>query len=658
MTTITVFLSAICGPNAIVNFRCFGPRGCDVNQPEYRAEKYRFDLSNGDKMIAKQFLEIWNKSRGIYFVPNGGGDTDADINVFNAVFCESDNISIAEQNHILDAAPVPTSIRVETSKSVHAYWLLKPGCVEVQWREIQSRIIAYFGSDPALKNPSRVMRLPGFNHVRINAEGELSFKRVELRQFERDRRYSAKELLAAFPSVQFVPKWEYPQDPGGQGQWRRKDENRWELAISRIKSLPDYTVRKNGWGHAQGICHKGNSTGENGSLCISPSGYVHCLNGCESEEILSSLGVPEMPDGDSHAEASESDPVEEEWPDPSPIEDASTPVELLEPDMLPDVFRGWLEDVAQRMDVPIDYPAAAALVAFSAVVGRRAYIIPKKHDIRWRVTPNLWGAIVGRPGLLKTPSIREGIAPLIKLEDEAQIENLGNKKEYVSAFERFRIRKSAWVKQQEKSAKNGGTIIGFEGEEPQEPKEKRLLSNDATMAKLHELLEANPSGILMLRDELSGWFQNLDAPGREGERSFFLEAWDGGGSFTIDRIGRGSLHCKACCVSVLGGIQPSKLMTYGRDAVSFGAGDDGLLQRLQILTWPDVSADVHVTDRAPNLAAYERFEELFRKASMLDPVNPLEYRFAPDAQGLFDEWRQELEVKIKCGACMRQWSHI
>jgi len=48
--------------------------------------------------------------------------------------------------------------------------------------------------------------------------------------------------------------------------------------------------------------------------------------------------------------------------------------------------------------------------------------------------------------------------------------------------------------------------------------------------------------MLVLRDELSGWLRALDKPGREGDREFYLEAWNGTGSYTVDRIGRGTIH--------------------------------------------------------------------------------------------------------------------
>ncbi len=82
--------------------------------------------------------------------------------------------------------------------------------------------------------------------------------------------------------------------------------------------------------------------------------------------------------------------------------------------------------------------------------------------------------------------------------------------------------------------------------------------------------------MLVVRDELTGWLAQLDKQGREGERGFFLQAWNGDGGFTIDRIGRGSIHVPAVCVSLLGNIQPGRLRGYLSEVLEGGPTDDGL----------------------------------------------------------------------------------
>ena len=81
-------------------------------------------------------------------------------------------------------------------------------------------------------------------------------------------------------------------------------------------------------------------------------------------------------------------------------------------------------------------------------------------------------------------------------------------------------------------------------EAPVKPTQRRYMTNDATIEKIGELLNENPVGLLQFRDELIGLLAGWDRAGREQDRAFYLEAWNGNGSITIDRIGRGTTYVK------------------------------------------------------------------------------------------------------------------
>ena len=117
-------------------------------------------------------------------------------------------------------------------------------------------------------------------------------------------------------------------------------------------------------------------------------------------------------------------------------------------------------------------------------------------------------------------------------------------------------------------------------------RERRYKTNDPTVEKLGELMKENPNGLLLIRDELSGWMRSLEKEGREGDREFYLESWNGTNSYSVDRIARGTIHIPALCLSVVGGIQPGKLQKYVAEALQGSWGDDGLLQRFQLIVYP------------------------------------------------------------------------
>jgi putative DNA primase/helicase len=165
--------------------------------------------------------------------------------------------------------------------------------------------------------------------------------------------------------------------------------------------------------------------------------------------------------------------------------------------------------------------------------------------------------------------------------------------------------------------------------------------------KLGELLGSNPMGVLLFRDELTGWLNTLDKPDRASDRAFYLECWAGTGSFTYDRIGRGTQRIESATLSLMGGIQPGKLVPY-LAAQKEGKGDDGLIERFQLMVYPDPKPFEHV-DRPPNEEAEQKAIQIFNKLNWLqgDLTNPTIQKFLPDAQKLFNTWYDKNQKLVR-----------
>jgi putative DNA primase/helicase len=299
------------------------------------------------------------------------------------------------------------------------------------------------------------------------------------------------------------------------------------------------------------------------------------------------------------------------------------------------------------MQVPMDYPAAVLVLCLAGAVNRRAIIQPKANDSGWVVVPNLWGGIIAQPGFMKSPVIQNVIRPLNRIQTEWRLEHEEALEECTRAREEFELRLAAWKEQYKSNAKKGHSAPERPTDAPDEPKLRRLIVNDSTFEALHQTMSENPAGVLAIRDELTGWWSTLDRSGREGERAFCLQAWNGDTGHTIDRIGRGSIHVEACCLSMLGGIQPARLRSYLVDALEDGPGNDGLIQRFQVLVWPDTESAWMYVDRPPNVDSEERAARSFRTLVELDKENPKRLRFEPEAQELFVDWLRELEEKVR-----------
>ena len=357
------------------------------------------------------------------------------------------------------------------------------------------------------------------------------------------------------------------------------------------------------------------------------------------------------------------DEDEPEWPVRQELPAKSSEVPSLPAEMIPVRLRTWLTDIANRVAIPLEMVAVPAMVGLGAVVGRTLSIRPSRFD-DYVVVPNLWGAVVARPGFMKSHAIGEALKPLGQLARTSHERFLSESDLAEAKRARIRAEIDALQTELKQSVKRGDDATGLEVSiamkqaqlRDSDIHERRYLTHDVTVEKLGELLKDNPRGLLLLRDELAGWLQILSRPGREGEREFYLEAWNGTGSYTVDRIGRGTLHIPSLTLSIIGGIQPGKLHFYIAGAMSGGAGDDGLLQRFQLLVWPDGLGPWQMPTDWPDRRAKVAVVELFKALDQIDSSSvgavtdddEVPYlRFSPGAQHVYDLWRDVLERRLR-----------
>lgn len=454
---------------------------------------------------------------------------------------------------------------------------------------------------------------------------------------------------------------------GGAGKWRPEHSAALEQA-SRIVILPDNDApgRDHAWSIARqlpqavvvelpGLSAKGDLTDwvRQGGTCEDLLKLV--------EAVAANPPAPPGCAGATPADAFQSAECQEpfEWEAPLPFKEGRPAVPAFDFLLLPELLRDWAADVTERLQCPPEYVAVALMTAIASVVGRRLGVRPKEAD-EWCVVPNLWAAIVGPPGVMKSPALREGMAALYQLEDGAreeharamrmfeaeQLVNEAAEKEAKAA-----IKKN--IKNRDRAFEYALSIVdGGNGA----PRRRRFIVNDVTVEKLGEILMGNENGVMLFRDELVGFLRSLDKSGREVDRAFYLECWNGDGRFTYDRIQRGTVEIEAACVSILGGIQPGPLAEYMRETVRQGAGQDGLIQRFQLLVWPDIAPEWKNVDRMPDALSRDRALGIFfdiAQSSGLelggeDAGRGIPFvRFAPEAQHTFNEWRTALELRLR-----------
>lgn len=179
-------------------------------------------------------------------------------------------------------------------------------------------------------------------------------------------------------------------------------------------------------------------------------------------------------------------------------------------------------------------PAMVALPALAVLAG----VIGNKRRIRlkesWTEPATLWTVVAAESGTLKSPAVRLAVQHLYDVQRRLKAEH--------------RRAADAWEEG---------------GEEGARPTLRRVVCGDVTIEKLASLLEENPNGLLLTRDELATWFHSFTRYQKSAGASDvpnWLEL-HGAGQLMIDRKtgDRTTVIVGNAAVSVTGSIQPSAL---------------------------------------------------------------------------------------------------
>lgn len=255
------------------------------------------------------------------------------------------------------------------------------------------------------------------------------------------------------------------------------------------------------------------------------------------------------------------------------------------PPQLPPAMFGSIwpecEKLARDKGAPADYVALSYIAVAASIIGgkRRARPYPGST---WGEPAIIWLGLVGDPSSNKSPAQDPFIRILKTLEKGHGPAHLDRLNGWQGDCERAKAERAAWAEQVKAATKDNLTTppLPPTANEPDAPRPRRLLVQDATPESMADVLSGNPQGTLLLRDELDGWLSSFDryAP---GGRSFWLEAYRGG-SYTVDRKSASKpLTIDFNGVSIVGGIQPQKLAES-----LLGKVDDGLPARF-LWCWPD-----------------------------------------------------------------------
>jgi len=314
---------------------------------------------------------------------------------------------------------------------------------------------------------------------------------------------------------------------------------------------------------------------------------------------------------------------------------------------LPGPFSDLACDIADRMQCPLDFPAVPLIISAATAIGKYFRLAPKAQD-DWTERPCLWGGLVSDVSAQKSPAINEGLVPFRWLLQEIKNQHDRELEEHTEALVRADFAEKRWKAACRKAAKEGAEMPE-KPRGPGPPHHRRMMTDDATQENLVRMMSENPRGLLLFRDELSGWFASFNQYRPGADRQFFLEC-HAGGSYYKDREA-GHFYIDELYLNILGGLQPATI----KKVLACGEVD-GMTARFSLVVWPERDPEFLYVDRPPNLGARRKCEGIIKRLSELQPeaffgskepgiVRAL--RFDDEAQAIFVNWYTTNQQRIR-----------
>ncbi len=237
-------------------------------------------------------------------------------------------------------------------------------------------------------------------------------------------------------------------------------------------------------------------------------------------------------------------------------DDLKFPIEVF-----PKYYQNYILECNDKLNSIVDFMGCSLLWVASVCVGN-------SFDIKilngWHVSPTLWIALVGKAGSGKTPSIKQTIKPLQK-KNAQRVKNYLKKNEMFKEYDRLNKKEKQQVAEVKK------------------PPKQQFIANDITLEALVQLHEHVPSGVGIFKDELAGWFKDMNKYRDGSDMEFWLSTWSGE-SASLVRVTREDSFIESPFMPVLGGIQPSMFGNVYTEENK----DNGFMDRM-LISYPETS---------------------------------------------------------------------
>ena len=272
----------------------------------------------------------------------------------------------------------------------------------------------------------------------------------------------------------------------------------------------------------------------------------------------------------------------------------------------------------------------------------------------WTEPAIIWAAIVGKSGTHKTPALQAALKFIEKRQSKSIADYEVKLTDYEQERQQYDKAFATW--------KTKGS--GLPPLKPEEPACNRYVTNDSTIEALTALLDAQFDGLLVCRDELSGWLNGIGEykSSKGSDLGHWLACWSAA-PLTVDRKtgDKKMLHVPRAAVSLVGGIQPDVM----RKAIAQEHMQNGLCARL-LLSMP-CQRPVVWSEKTVESSVEEAMETVFDGICDLAPefdetgnIVPRPLDLTPEAKVIWVEYfnRHRAELVDRDDDLAAAWSKL
>lgn len=295
-------------------------------------------------------------------------------------------------------------------------------------------------------------------------------------------------------------------------------------------------------------------------------------------------------------------------------------------DALPSRLQVIIREANATLGFPVDYMAGAILSAMAAAIGNTH---SAEAMAGWKEYAILFVALVGCPGVCKSHPLSYVMQPLIDHDAEKAAQ-------FAEALKRY----NAAMELPPKERISNGYDLS-----PVEPRRVRFMMQDVTNEAVHRILSENRRGLVLVSDELAGWFKNFNRYNNGSEAEFWMSVFNHKAAMSDRKSSQSGIMIQNPFMCVVGSIQPAVLT----DLAAGSRRANGFMERILYLypanqdksLWRICKDEPPVDYIAEWKGVVERLISIVPKTDAKGELIPVDVPFTDDARELIVSWQNK-----------------